>query len=98
MGFFYVDKETFNSATALIFDRDDRLLKIMNIVYFWPGEVPQKPGASPAQTVTHWNGSTAINKQTDVSTVTWADETEIPEVTASSVRRLFSVSNLTGGR
>ena len=94
----FVDKQTYNAGMAVIFDRDDRLLKILNVMFYWPYEGPAPAGAPPEKTVTHWFCSTIINMQSGISTVTWAEETDVPKVTASTVRRLFSVSSLTGGR
>ena len=43
-------------------------------------------------------GSTVINPQSQRSLVSWGIGVEVPVMTATKVRRLFSVSNLTGGR
>ncbi len=93
----FVDRENFNIPMALIFDREDNLFKILYSTYRWPGDdVDSEP--SPAQTVAHWQSGVAINLAKENGSLVWADEVEVPKVKPSQVRRLFSVSNLTGGR
>ena len=48
--------------------------------------------------MSHYRSSVALNKQTNRSLVNWSYDTEIPEMKASTIRRLFNVSTLTGGR
>ena len=64
-------------------------------IWYWPGG---SPSGDPGGTVSHYRSSVAINKQSQRSLVNWSESTEIPEMKASSVRRLFNVSTLTGGR
>ncbi len=91
----FFDAQTFNVAANVIFDRNDRLLKIFYTIYNWPGG---KPNDDPAETVTEWRSSIGMNLQEMRSMVTWGFDIHVPEMKASKVRRLFSVSNLTGGR
>ncbi len=93
----FFDKETYGIPLGLFFDREDRLLKIVLTTYKRP-EREGAPDPRPADTVGHWLGGFAINVQTGVSTAVWSGGTDIPDVTASQVRRLFSVANLTEGR
>ena len=91
----FFDAQTFNIVANVIFDREDRLLKVIYTMYHWPGG---EPSGAPEATVTTWRGSTVVNTQSQRSLVSWGVGVEIPVMTASKVRRLFSVSNLTGGR
>lgn len=92
----FVDRQNFNIAFALIFDRQDRLFKILYSTYQWPGD--DDDGTLPQNTVAHWKSGVAINLERNNGSLVWSEETEVPEVKPSAVRRLFSVSNLTGGR
>lgn len=91
----FYDAQTYNVAATVVFDRDDRLYKVIYTIYKWPGG---SPDGDPADTVSHWRSSVAINKQNQRTMVSWSEGTEIPDMKASVVRRLFSVSSLTGGR
>ncbi len=91
----FYDAETFGVAATVIFDHQDRLFKIIYTIYKWPGG---DPDGDPAETVSHWRSSVAINVQSERAMVSWSEKTEIPDMKASQVRRLFSVSSLTGGR
>jgi hypothetical protein len=91
----FFDAQTFNVAANLVFDRNDQLLKVFYTIYNWPGG---KPDDDPRESVPEWRTSVGMNLQERRSMVTWAFGTEVPLMKASKVRRLFSVSNLTGGR
>jgi hypothetical protein len=55
--------------------------------------------SAPQDTVSHWIATAAVNYKKNDATVTRAVEpVEFHQMTASRIRRLFSVSNLTGGR
>ena len=92
----FVDRENFNIPMVLIFDREDKLLKILYSGYKWPeASNPEQP--KPSETVAHWASTAAINVQKNNASLVWG-VSYVPTVKASQVRRLFSVSNLTGGR
>ncbi len=81
---------------VLIFDREDKLLKVLYSGYKWP-EVEDPDNPKPAETVAHWASNAALNVQKNNASLVWG-VAEVPKVKPSQVRRLFSVSNLTGGR
>lgn len=91
----FYDAENYNIPMALVFDGDDQLLKVIYTIYKWPGG---SPSDDPSTTVSHYRSSVVINKQSKRSMVNWSESTEIPDMKASTVRRLFNVSTLTGGR
>ena len=93
-----IDVETYNIPFTLIFDREDRLWKVIYSVYEWPYEGPAPADAPPTGTVPHWRSGVSINVQTGIATHVWSDETTVPDVNPRAVERLFSISNLTGGR
>lgn len=93
----FIDAERSTIAYKLIFDQDDRLLKIIYPLYHWPLEAGELASVEPRETVSHWMGNVAINVQTDAASLVWG-AVEIPDVKPSEVRRLFSVSNLNAGR
>ncbi len=92
----FFDQENFNIPLALVFDRSNRLMKVFATLYKWP-TIEAKPNPTPSETVAHWRGQVAINVQKNNASIVWGIS-EMPDVTPSDVRRLFSVSNLTGGR
>jgi len=91
----FYDAQTFNIAMVVVFDREDRLLKVFNCNYNSPGG---DSNGDPSKTVNTWWGSVGHNFQAERSTVTWTVGADNPTMKASKVRRMFSVSNLTGGR
>ena len=93
----FVDADRGTIAYKLIFDQDDRMLKIIYPLYHWPLEAGESAGAEPRETVSNWMGNVAINVQSDATSLVWG-AVEIPDVKPSAVRRLFSVSNLNAGR
>jgi len=94
----FIDTETYNIPFTLIFDREDRLWKIIYSIYEWPHEGPAPADAAPSETVPRWRSGVSINVQNGIATHVWSDETTVPDVKAAAVERLFSISNLTGGR
>ena len=93
----FVDAERSTIAYKLIFDQNDRLLKIIYPLYQWPLEDGELATAAPRETVSLWMGNIAINVQTDATSLVWGD-VEIPDVKPAQVRRIFSISNLNAGR
>ena len=91
----FYDAQTFNIAMVVVYDREDRLLKVFNCNYNSPGG---DSNGDPSKTVNTWWGSVGHNFQAERSTVTWTVGADNPTMKASKVRRMFSVSNLTGGR
>jgi len=91
----FYDAQTNNVVSVIAFDRDDRLLKHFYTIYHFNGG---SPSGDAGDTVVQWRSTVAQNFQSQRSTVNWGLEVENPEMKASQVRRLFSVSNLTGGR
>lgn len=92
----FMDRENFNIPVALVFDRNDELLKVLYTLYKWPSaEDPLNP--RPSETVGHWRGGIAINVKKNNGSLVWGISA-MSDIKPAQVRRLFSVSNLTGGR
>ncbi|MEQ8230604.1 MAG: DUF1329 domain-containing protein [Gammaproteobacteria bacterium] len=93
----FVDEETYNIPMALIFDRDDRLLKIFHIVYAHSDEATDLPAELSTP---RWRASIGINVQERGATIAAEADasTEYVTVKPSQVRKLFSISNLSSGR
>ena len=92
----FVDPQTYNIGTTLIFDREGALLKTLQVVYQWPGG--EDAQAAPESVVSHLRSMAMINVQTNVTSIAVGGETTFVPLSVSQVRRLFSVSSLTGGR
>jgi hypothetical protein len=92
----FVDEETGSIALALIFDRTDRLLKVISTVYEFSDDLAAPP---PELSTPRWRASTIINLEDRTANLAQSDqETAFEAVDASYVKQLFSVSNLTSGR
>ena len=93
----FVDQETYNIPLTLVFDRDDRLVKIFDIVYAYSDDHVDPP---PELSTPRWRASIGINVQERGATIAAeADSsTEYVTVKPSQVRKLFSISNLSSGR
>ena len=92
----FIDQQTYSVMMTMVFDRDDRLLKIMTTVYTYSDDLDDPP---PALSTPRWASSIVINKQERSANVAAVSgNTEFVDVKPSLVRKLFSVSNLTGGR
>ena len=92
----FIDQETFSVAMTVIFDRNDEMSKVMTTVYKFSDELENPP---LELSTPRWLSSIVVNLQDGSANVAAASsETEFVTVKASKVRKLFSVSNLTGGR
>ena len=92
----FVDQENFSIPMTLAFNRDGVLWKVFVTTYQKDSDGPEP---TVAQSLPRWRGSVAFNLIDGSANVSPAmGPTDFPEVKASTVRKLFSVSNLTGGR
>jgi hypothetical protein len=92
----FIDKQTYSVAMNLIFDREDQLVKVMTTMYESSDNLTSAP---PELSTPRWRSSIVINVQNRSANIAaGSTPTEFVEVKASKVRKLFSVSNLTGGR
>ena len=92
----FVDKQNSHVRLSLIGDREGRLWKIIFSVYDWTDPTGGQPELH--ETVSSWKGSIAIDLVNNRSTVSHALETDHSIMPLAKVRRMFSASNLTGGR
>lgn len=92
----FIDQETFSVTTNLVFDREDNLEKVMTTMYQASDDQDAPP---PELSTPRWRSSIVINLQDRSANIAAGSKaTEFVNVKASKVRKLFSVSNLTGGR
>ena len=92
----FVDRETYSVVMTMVFDRSDQLSKVMTTVYEYSDELDAPP---VEYSTPRWHASIVVNKQERSANIAAASEqAEFVTVKASKVRKLFSVSNLTGGR
>ncbi len=92
----FIDQQTYSVAMTLVFDRDETLTKVMTTMYEYSDELENPP---LDQSTPRWRASIVINKLDNSANIgAAAGPTEFVDVKPSQVRRIFSVSNLTGGR
>ncbi len=92
----FVDKQNSQVRLSMIGDREGRLWKIVFSVYGWTDPAGEEPELH--ETVSSWRGSIALDLVNERSTVSHALKTDHPVMPLAKVRRMFSASNLTGGR
>ncbi len=96
----FIDADSFNTVVSLIFDRGDSLWKIVYTAYEH-ADVPAGTEPNAEESVHRWSALVAIdlhNNTTTVSREPPGTQSRYEAVSPSRVRRLFDVSNLTGGR
>jgi len=92
----FIDQQTYSVAMTLVFDRSDTLTKVMTTMYEYSDELDNPP---LDLSTPRWRASIVINKLDNSANIgAAAGPTEFVDVKPSQVRRIFSVSNLTGGR
>ena len=91
----FFDAQNFNALATMAFDPEGRLLRMIYTMYNSP---EGDPSGEPQFTVPLWQSTVSMNLQDLRSSVSWGYDLSNPVMKASQVRRLFSVSNLTGGR
>ncbi len=92
----FIDQQTHSVAMTLVFDRNDTLTKVMTTMYEYSDELENPP---LDQSMPRWRASIVINKIDNTANIgAAAGPTEFVDMKPSQVRRVFSVSNLTGGR
>lgn len=92
----FIDQQTYSVAMTLVFDRSDTLTKVMTTMYEYSDELDNPP---LDLSTPRWRASIVINKLDNSANIAAASgATEFVDVKPSQVRRIFSVSNLTGGR
>ncbi|MGE0485591.1 MAG: DUF1329 domain-containing protein [Gammaproteobacteria bacterium] len=91
----FIDRETYDVAIALAFDRDGRLWKVFDPVY----RVTRDVGGEAGATVSSWRGQANLNLREPTATMVHAlTDTLHPTMKPSAVKRIFSVSSLTSGK
>ena len=92
----FVDEENFLIPMTLVFNREGQLWKIFITTYQKDADVLEP---TVMESIPRWRGSVAINLLDGSANVSPAiGPTNFPKVKASTVRKIFSISNLTGGR
>ncbi|MFP6682085.1 MAG: DUF1329 domain-containing protein [Gammaproteobacteria bacterium] len=91
----FIDKQTSLVRLSVVADREGRLWKIIFSLYDWTDAAGEQPELH--ETVSSWKGTVAIDLINNRSTVAHGN-TDHPVMPAAKVRRMFSASNLNGGR
>ena len=92
----FVDEETYSVAMSLIFDRDDKLYKVVKVVF---GREDDKTGSNLGASVPNFRSTIVMNLRGNIASFGGVIEaTRYPRLKPSAVRRLFNVSGLTSGR
>lgn len=92
----FIDQDTGSIAMTLVFDRSSELVKVFSTMYEYSDELDDPP---PALSTPRWHASIAINvRDGSANVASTLGNTEFVDIKPSQVRRLFSVSNLSGGR
>ena len=88
----FVDKVSGTIPLSLVYNRDDRLLKIFQIVYQLSEDRTKVVSSTPK-----WRASSVINKMDNTANTGIAiGPTKTEKISASKFKRIFSVSNLPG--
>ena len=96
----FIDRDTFNTVLSLIFDREDRLWKIFYTTYERESKL-EDIESTPSKSTHRWAALVGIdlkNRRTTISREPDGTQSVYDSVSPSKVRRIFDVSNLTGGR
>ncbi|MGR8946784.1 MAG: DUF1329 domain-containing protein [Gammaproteobacteria bacterium] len=92
----FIDQQTFSVAMTLVFDKDDQLSKVMTTAYQYSDELDEPP---LELSTPRWLASIVVDLQKRSANIAASSgSTEFVTVKPSKVRKIFSVSNLTGGR
>ncbi|MBI4694910.1 MAG: DUF1329 domain-containing protein [Gammaproteobacteria bacterium] len=93
----FIDAETYNPALALIFNREQKLWKVIYPAYKWPALAP---GETPELTqIPVWRGSVALDRIANTSTLAFSTGgSSYVAMKDADVDRLFNTSRLTSGR
>ena len=90
----FVDKVSGTIPLSLVYNRDERLLKIFQIVYQLSEDRTEVVSSTPK-----WRASSVINKIDNTANTGIAiGPTKTEKISPSKFKRIFSVSNLTEGR
>jgi len=92
----FIDAESFNIVTSLIFDRSDSFWKTVYTMYERSNVPPGSDGS-----VHRWAATVSIDFDKGTSTVAREapdEQAMYEEYTVAAMRRLFDISNLTKGR
>jgi hypothetical protein len=90
----FFDENSWNVNLAVSFDREDRLVKSFMNVYRRPTD-----NGAPENSVSHWATTVALNYVKNDATVTRAKKpVKYHNMKPAQIRRMFSISTLSGGR
>ncbi len=94
----FLDAQTFGVAMSFVFDHDNRLWKTLQTMY--KGPTYRGGGKQALETsVISWRGQVNVDRIADTATVVRCiSPTEHPTMSASKIKRVFSVSSLTSGQ
>ena len=90
----FFDENSWNVNLAVLFDREDRLVKSFMNIYRRPAD-----DGTPENSVSHWVTTVAVNYVKNDATITRPNKpVKYHNLKPAQIRRMFSVSTLSGGR
>ena len=97
--FLLIDQQTMTPTMALMFDRNNKLWRVIVTHYQRPVPDNTTPARALETSVGGWRGSIAYDLATNSTTIARASTpTEWPTMTDKEIKRTFSVSRLNEGR
>ena len=97
--FLLIDQQTMTPSMALMFDREDKLWRVIVTHYQRPVADNSSPQRALETSVGGWRGSIAFDLAQNTTTIARATApTEWPTMSEKEIKRTFSVSRLNEGR
>ena len=94
---YFWDAQTYETALVLIFDREGKLWKVIDMLHGW-SEDPTQPDTDRGTQLPRNIGFTIIDMQKEQATIFSAYEIVYPAVTEEEVEERYDINKLTEGR
>jgi hypothetical protein len=94
---YFWDAQTYETMMVLVFDRQGKLWKIIDLLHGW-SEDPTQPEQDRGKQLPRQIGFTILDVQKEQATVFSAYEIVYPQMTASIVAERYDVNNLSEGK
>ena len=94
---YFWDAQTYETTMALVFDRQGKLWKVIDLLHGW-SEDPTQPESDRGKYVPRNIGFTIIDVQKEQATIFSAYEIVYPQVTASEISERYDVNKLSEGK
>ena len=94
---YFWDAQTYETALVLVFDRQGKLWKVIDLLHGW-SEDPAQPAVDRGKHVPRNIGFTIVDVQQEQATIFSAYEIVYPQVTASEVSERYDINKLSEGK